>query len=96
MQGYVRFDEEGGAKKALDEMEKSKSQLCGVEAQLRVLKGEEEESYWSKLAATQGRGKKKKQGFRGSHRRGPKRGLRNGEKEDAPPKKVAKNEDDDS
>ena len=92
MQGYVRFDEEGGAKKALEEMEKSKSQLCGVEPQLRVLEGEEEESYWLKLAMQGRGGKKKKQGARGSHKRGPKRGLKNGEK-DAPPEKLAKSDE---
>ena len=93
LQGYVRFDEEGGAKKALEEMEKSKNQLCGAEVQLRVLEGKEEESYWSKLAASQGHGRKKKQVGRGSHKRGPKRGLKNGEK-DAPSKKMAKSDDD--
>lgn len=93
LQGYVRFDEEGGAKKALEEMEQSKGQLCGVLPQLRVLEGEEEKSYWSKLAA-QGHSRKK-QGGRGSfkrgmgQRRGPKRGSRNSE--DAPAKKLLKN-----
>ena len=77
-------------------MEKSKNQLCGAEVKLRVLEGEEEVSYWIKLAAAaaQGRGKKKKQLLgRGSRRRAPKRGLRNGEK-DVPATKQAKSDDD--
>ena len=94
-QGYVRFDDDDGATKAFTEMEKSKNQLCGVEVKLRVLEGEEEVSYWTKLAAAaQARGKKKKQlAGRGSRRRAPKRGLRNGEK-DVPATKQAKSDDD--
>ena len=41
LQGYVRFDEEGGAKKALEGMtaDNAKPEICGVEAELRVLEG---------------------------------------------------------
>ena len=94
-QGYVRFDEEDGAKKAVEEMETMKSKLCGAEVQLRVLEGEEEEGYWSKMALqAQSRGKKRQAIGRGSSRkRGPaKRGLKNGEKA-SPPEKLPKPDD---
>ena len=44
LQGYIRFEEEGGASKALDGMkaavtEDETPQLCGDEVELRVLEG---------------------------------------------------------
>ena len=44
MQGYVRFQEENGAKRALDGLSKkaeggASPQICGADTELRVLEG---------------------------------------------------------
>ena len=44
MQGYVRFQEENGAKRALDSLSKKAEgggspQICGADTELRVLEG---------------------------------------------------------
>ena len=42
VQGYVRFDEDQGAKKAMEGMtaDGAKPEICGKETELRVLEGE--------------------------------------------------------
>ena len=45
VQGYVRFQEEGGAQRALEGLTKAageggKPQLCGADTELRVLAGQ--------------------------------------------------------
>lgn len=49
-QGYVRFDEDHGAKKALEGMtaDGAKPEICGKETELKVLEGESDLSYYSK------------------------------------------------
>ena len=48
VQGYVRFDEDQGAKKAMEGMtaDGAKPEICGKETELRVLEGESGSQYY--------------------------------------------------
>lgn len=77
-EGKIRFREEGAAQKAIDSLKKAnddKIVVKGVEAEVRVLEGDEEAEYWKQAARekAQSRLRKGGRGRRNTQRGGNKR-----------------------
>lgn len=89
--GYVRFSEEGGAKKAKEGLEAAagdgKPQLCGADTELSVLEGGEEEEYWRNALADMNKGRRpqKKSFSKGFHGRKRKQKYSESHGGDGPP-----------
>jgi len=63
--GFVRFDEEGAAEKAVKAMQEKKPSLGGQENEVALVTGEDEKAYWTKLAETRAQRTSKKHGRSG-------------------------------
>jgi len=73
LQGYMRFDQADDAKKALQSMIEAKVEIGGKVPELKLLEGEEEKTYWTKVKQARDDKKKKakggRKGYKGKRKR---------------------------
>lgn len=87
-EGYVRFDEKDGAKKAFDSItgslkEGETPKLGDDDTELRIVEGQEEIDYWKKMISDQNKKRKDKlTGRQGHHKRGNKKPYKRQIKQD--------------
>lgn len=95
--GFIRFNKEGGAEKALETIKKDddgKITLRGVETSMRIIEGDEENTYWIKVQEDKAKARdSRNKGGQGRKRKKPwgkQRGGWHSKRSDGPPSKVKK------